>query len=312
MDATARDTLFFGRYPQQSGSGKPAPIQWEVLETDGEDALLISRLCLDAQLYCQAPQSGTPNAVYWEYSPLRSWLNEDFRTAAFSPAEQQCLRNTVISTHPDASWEKQNNFVFLLSLEQLLRFYPSPESRCAAVSPYARSRGMFVHQACGCWWILPCAADRDGTVFFSPHPYPTMVLYDGMIQSHGRNIYHSDCGVRPVIRVRLKDALRISEGIASVTGHSHSVPESSVLFYRMPTGLICKIDRAAMTAYLLDPELLLWRESPGLYADYEWNGIHGPQVLLRDCYPVGMPWQPGRSFPSLSPDYPAGEPLKTK
>ena len=30
-----------------------------------------------------------------------------------------------------------------------------------------------------------------------PHPYPTMVLYDAMIQSHGRNIYHSDCGVRP-------------------------------------------------------------------------------------------------------------------
>lgn len=312
MGTTARDTLFLGRYPQLSGSSKPAPIQWEVLETDGEEALLISRLCLDARLYCQTPQGGTPDAVYWEYSSLRSWLNEDFRAAAFSPAEQQCLRNTVISTHPDASWEKQNNFVFLLSLEQLLRFYPSPESRCAAVSPYARSRGAFEHQACGCWWILSCAADRNGTVFFSSHPYPTMVLYNGMIQSHGRNICHGDCGVRPVIRVKLKDALRISEGIVSVTGHAHSLPKSSVLFYRMPTGLICKIDRAAMTAYLLDPNLLVWRESSGLYADYEWNGIHGPQVLLRDCYPVGMPWQPGHCSPSLSPDYPAGEPLKTK
>lgn len=47
----AGDYITFGRYPQTAEGNDNTPIEWLVLEKDGQKALLISRYGLDHQQY---------------------------------------------------------------------------------------------------------------------------------------------------------------------------------------------------------------------------------------------------------------------
>lgn len=68
------DCVYFGKYIQSIVDGKKKePIKWRVLSKNGNDLFLMADRSLDVWQY-----NCTNNAVTWETSGLRKWLNSDF------------------------------------------------------------------------------------------------------------------------------------------------------------------------------------------------------------------------------------------
>lgn len=75
------DYVYFGRYPQV---GDNDPILWRVLTVQNGLALLLSEKVLDAHRYDTSSKN-------WEGSDLKTWLNNDFISTAFSPKERASI-----------------------------------------------------------------------------------------------------------------------------------------------------------------------------------------------------------------------------
>lgn len=129
--AAARDVAFqpgkivqFGRYPQTTEGNDDTMIEWQVLDRDGRNALLISRYGLDVQPYTW------PHAqVTWEQCTLRIWLNDTFANRAFSQKEQQAiLMTTVVNGSDEGYWKTDGgndtqDKIFLLSYRQAEQYF---------------------------------------------------------------------------------------------------------------------------------------------------------------------------------------------
>ncbi len=115
--------IVFGHYEQDADeSNGPEPIEWEVLEDNGDSMLLVSRYILDVQPY------DTEGDVTWESCSLRRWLNNDFFNTAFTDEEQSKVQMTILS-NPDNvnSGAKGGNDtedkMFILSAEEIINLY---------------------------------------------------------------------------------------------------------------------------------------------------------------------------------------------
>lgn len=175
----------FGRFPTEKG-GEPRPIEWVVLEVQGDRALLISKYALDCRKYHEVKQ-----AITWAASSLRDWLNGEFLNAAFSPWE----REVILPADPENA--PATDRVFLLSTEQAEHFFPTAEARRCVPTPYAKSRGAFVNSACTaegkptCWWWLR-----------SPGAYPfaaVSVSNSGAVNRAGGSVSFANSAVRPAL-----------------------------------------------------------------------------------------------------------------
>lgn len=102
----------FGTYPQEKSGKDKTPVEWLVLDIDGDNALLISRYCLDAQRYNYSMEY-----VSWEDCSLRLWLNDTFLNTAFTDEEQ----SSILVTDVDNS-KKQSD---ILSKERSKSLYPN-------------------------------------------------------------------------------------------------------------------------------------------------------------------------------------------
>ena len=186
----------FGSYPQQNDNS--TPIEWLVLESDGETALLISRYVLDGQTY------DSEYDVTWEHCELRSWLNNEFYSRAFSENEKQYILQGEVSADKNPhSYEEPGNatkdHVFLLSITEAERYFTSDEARVCVATDYAVQQGARVGDRFrgigrnAWWWLRTCG--------YSAH-YAARVFDDGSIDYRGPNVY-GKCAVRPCVRVRL-------------------------------------------------------------------------------------------------------------
>ena len=129
--AAARDVAFqpgkivqFGRYPQTTEGNDDTVVEWQVLDRDGRNALLISRYGLDVQPYAW------PSAqITWEQCTLRIWLNDTFANRAFSQEEQQAiLMTTVVNGSDEGYWKTDGgndtqDKIFLLSYRQAEQYF---------------------------------------------------------------------------------------------------------------------------------------------------------------------------------------------
>ena len=148
----------FGTYEQDNDfENGPEAIDWIVLDVQDGKALLISRYGLDCQ-----PYNETRKTVTWEISTLRTWLNKDFLSSAFSEAEN----NSIIETSVDNSrvsgigwswntdWEPDTqDKVFLLSYSEAKEYFASDEERICQPTEYAKSQGAYSYND-NCWWWL--------------------------------------------------------------------------------------------------------------------------------------------------------------
>ncbi len=222
---SAGSIVSFGRYEQDNNRvNGPEPIEWLVLDVQGNRALLLSRYILDAK-----PYHTDRVDITWEQCALRAWLNTDFISTAFSETEQ----SAILMTHVDNSEAQREGSksesiitfmdsttngndtedrVFLLSYyEAFKKYFSSYEARRCAATDYAIANGVSLSgysswtkdkgyeadgRDAGEWW-LRTNGDRQHTAH--------SVLPEGKLFGRGveGNTFLEAPGVRPALWINL-------------------------------------------------------------------------------------------------------------
>ena len=190
--------LAFGSYPQTKTGNDDTPIEWLILESDGETALLISRYALDCKPYNKNKDTT------WETCTLRGWLNDEFFNKAFSADEKKSIlqsnvsadKNPKYSTNPGNATKDK---VFLLSVVEANKYFKSDDARKCAPTDYAIQQGAHtsdifkVEGRWACWWWLRSPGYNS---------YSAAYINNGGSIDYNL-VYFSSGAVRPCVRVRL-------------------------------------------------------------------------------------------------------------
>ena len=202
------DKITFGSYPFYEDDGEKE-IDWIILDIDADNnALVISDYALDNVRYNEKNEE-----ITWEDSTIRKWLNETFINKAFTAEEQVKIIKSYIENkdNPEYPGERGNDTydkLFLLSIEEVNKYFKNTESIIAFSTPYAKSKNsvngkLYVsfkyvstdhEDLCG-WWLRStggyyndCAAciDLDGSI-------------------HSGNVYNDEYAVRPALKINLNN-----------------------------------------------------------------------------------------------------------
>ena len=196
------ETYTFGSYEQDgdSSNGKE-PIEWLVLDRDGDKVLLLSKYALDYQSFMPFYEPVT-EPYTWESCSLRRWLNGTFLNAAFSADEQQRLLTTTVITSP-GSLHRENgpvtteDRVFLLSNTEVYAYFASEAATAAEYTAYALSENPWPGSAAtpgpADWWLRT----TDG------YDHPDGVYADGRV-GEGARAYEGEY-VRPAIWITVDE-----------------------------------------------------------------------------------------------------------
>ena len=197
------DTYTFGAYEQDNSTsnGKEA-IEWTVLDKDGMSLLLISKQALDCQQY-----NTSYTDVTWESCSLRKWMNGTFLNKAFNAEEQAQIQNTTVSAdkNPEYNTNPGNattDKVFLLSINEVEKYFNSDEARKCAPTAYAKAQGAYTSDsyktasgAATCWWWLRSPGGAQNRA--------ASVNNGGSVLYHGYAVHNGSGAVRPALWINL-------------------------------------------------------------------------------------------------------------
>ena len=197
------DTYTFGAYEQDNSTsnGKEA-IEWTVLDKDGMSLLLISKQALDCQQY-----NTSYTDVTWESCSLRKWMNGTFLNKAFNAEEQAQIQNTTVSAdkNPEYNTNPGNattDKVFLLSINEVEKYFNSDEARKCAPTAYAKAQGAYTSDsyktasgAATCWWWLRSPGYNQRLAAYVP--------YAGSVNCNGSSVNYDSGAVRPALWINL-------------------------------------------------------------------------------------------------------------
>lgn len=190
IEAKVGEKCYFGQYEQDNNkeNGKEA-IEWRILDKDGSKVLLLSEYCLDDREYNYKLED-----ITWEKCTLRTWLNNDFEKAAFSGKEQKAIVNAKIKNNKNKEYgirggKDTNDDIFLLSIDEVEKYFESDRDRQAAGTAYAEEQGIYVADSGNSGWWL-----RSPGYFYS---YAAEVEDDGGVDTYGTYASYDKCGIRP-------------------------------------------------------------------------------------------------------------------
>ena len=198
--------VILGHYPQTATGDDNTPIEWLVLENDGETALLLSRYGLEAKAYNEE----WVNEITWEQCTLREWLNDEFYNRAFSQEEKQYIIKSDVSADKNPSYPTNpgnatKDNVFLLSIVEAETYLSDKEEALCIPSDYVTSYSYTPNTTedgrNNAWWWLrsPGACSSSAAeAIYSDYPPELLAVYDS-----GSHVYSSYNAVRPCIRVRV-------------------------------------------------------------------------------------------------------------
>ena len=170
-------------------------IEWRVLERDGNRALLISKHIIDRQKFDESSENTS-----WEKCSLRKWLNNDFYNTAFSSSEKSkilttSLKNVPNPQHGTSSGNDTNDKIFLLSIDEVKKYFPSDAYTRCQVTLFAKNKGAYCDGAYfGYWWLRTTGQSLQNA---------TYIFYSGGISNMGYDVTGSIFGVRPAMWVSL-------------------------------------------------------------------------------------------------------------
>ena len=184
-------TVRFGSFEQDNNlyNGQE-PIEWYVIYSDSQKALLISRFALINKQF-----NANWTNVTWEDSTIRIWLNNDFYYSAFTYNEMNSIRTNGMGYN---SWYGRYgeittaDNVFLLSLDEVTRYMVSAANCLVTPTPYAKAKGIQTINGYN-WWWLRTMGDSNKVAQF--------VFENGNTSSIGRDVSSYVGGVRPAIWV---------------------------------------------------------------------------------------------------------------
>ncbi len=190
------DYIKFGKYEQdnKTSNGKE-PIEWLVLDVQGDKALVISKYALDVQ-----PYHKTLDTITWEKCTLRSWLNNDFYNSAFTSSEKNKIRTTTVVAEDNSEYgtEAGNNTqdkIFLLSCNEAKRYFASDDARKCKTTAYAKARGAETSSDGTCYWWLR----SPGTY----RAYAAYVYRYGGVDEYGGSVNYAYHAVRPAMWISI-------------------------------------------------------------------------------------------------------------
>jgi len=160
----------FGTYPQTKAGTDETPIEWLVLDVQGNKALLISRYGLDAK-----PFNSYNESITWDNCTLRTWLNDTFLNKAFSASEQKAIltatsennKSQYFVGYTESGGENTQDRIFVLSYAEANEYFRVTDSNenntNARVQPteYAIKNGAYTSSKyntvdgnpAGYWWL---------------------------------------------------------------------------------------------------------------------------------------------------------------
>jgi len=196
--AKTGDYVTFGSYEQDNNtSNGKEEIEWLVLAKEGDKALLISRYALDCQQY------DTPRNSTWDTCSLCKWLNGTFTSNAFSLVEQGVIQNTTVTADKNPKYSTTDpgnatdNKVFLLSINEVERYFSSDSERACKPTEYAVANGADAKcYSCTCrWWLRSPGSTQDSAAY---------VHSSGDVIESGNDVDIGTSAVRPALWISLK------------------------------------------------------------------------------------------------------------
>lgn len=168
------DTITFGL------DSNSKPIEWIVLEKEGNKALLLSKYLLASHKYNDEFVD-----ITWENCTCRSWLNSDFMKQIFSEKEQNSILTTEVINNDNSQYGTKggNNTkdrIFLLSIDEYKKYFNKKEQ---SVAKYKNGLN-------DSWW------------FRSPGSYQHYAAYVDNSGSLCENYVFAAYGIRPALWVK--------------------------------------------------------------------------------------------------------------
>lgn len=193
---SAGQHIYFGSYPQSSGT--PEPIEWRVLEVKDGKALILSEKLLDCHVYDKKMRDTT-----WETCSLRKWMVGSFINKAFSAAEKERMIE-VTNTNPAPPKEGNTGAlfaeggndtadkVFCLSYDEVIKYIPDEDDRKTCPTQYATDKGVLSVDGNADWWLRTQGYDNKWAMSVKPY---------GVINTDGHGVDTDYVGVRPAMWV---------------------------------------------------------------------------------------------------------------
>ena len=201
-NAKVGDYVYFGSYEQDNNAANgKEDIEWLVLDKQDDKILVISKYGLDAKPYNKEKKD-----ITWGKCTLRSWLNDDFYNAAFNADEKKAIVQTDVSAdkNPEYSTNPGNDTtdnVFLLSINEVNKYFSSDSERQCAATDYAIAQGAYTNSdykvdgGFSWWWWL-----RSPGYY---QYYAALVDYVGSVYHYGFNVSCGNDCVRPALWINL-------------------------------------------------------------------------------------------------------------
>ncbi|MGN0408606.1 MAG: DUF6273 domain-containing protein [Bacteroides sp.] len=201
QSANAGEYITLGSYEQDGNTGNGAePIEWLVLDNQGNKMLVISRYGLDCQPYNIDAYIGW-ETICWETCTLRNWLNSEFYNTAFSDSEKASVITTTVENPDNAIYGTRggnatSDNVFCLSIDEVNRYFASGETRVTKPTAYAVSRGAYASTSTGwyagncAWWLRSLGNNTD---------FAALLLEDGNVYDFGYDVDGDSFAVRPAM-----------------------------------------------------------------------------------------------------------------
>lgn len=144
----AGDHIFFGHYEQDNDlNNGPEPIEWRVLEVNGNKMFLLSEYVLDAVPFNEVNEGNN-----WSTSSLRQWLNSDFIRSAFTEAEAEAVMITELDNSSKQTFylssgtPNTEDQIFLLSYAEASVYFISPYHSMGVATNYAKPKIMSIRE----------------------------------------------------------------------------------------------------------------------------------------------------------------------
>ena len=222
-DLVPGDSVLFGRYEQDGEDNGPEDLEWFVLDTRGDDVLLLSRFAIETKGYHYKQKS-----ITWEDCSLRNWLNETFLTEAFTAEEREAIRETNVDNsraqgYPNSEVEGSDTVdrVFLLSYAEVQAYMPSALQRVCEITDHVWQENKY-NRTYARWWLRSPGTSSDRA---------QEVLLDGRMGGTGVAVDYSGT-VRPALWVQ-RSALHPADSTPpSVSGTTDSLEEAKMLVSR--------------------------------------------------------------------------------
>lgn len=165
-NAVPGDTVTFGHIDRDV-------VEWVVLDKKDGKALLLTKYVVGEMAYNQKHME-----VSYDDSTLQEYLSEDAYNQVFYPGEREHM----------LADEAVGDFVFLLSVDEVSKYYPNKDDR---ITHHYLARPVNGTYKASWWWL------RMEEVTMTP----TVVFLDGELTPDYKNVNTATGGIRPAIWV---------------------------------------------------------------------------------------------------------------